>query len=93
LVLVDNPHHHPDGDFHLAQGRLYGIGQPRLTFSGIGVYSPSLFAACQPGPFPLAPLLREAMRSGQVTGEHHQGYWIDVGTPNRLVELEHTLSA
>jgi MurNAc alpha-1-phosphate uridylyltransferase len=91
--MVDNPGHHPEGDFHLAQGRLQQHGRPRLTFSGIGVYSPALFEGCRPGPFRLAPLLREAMDAGQVSGERHRGYWIDVGTPQRLTELERTLSA
>lgn len=93
LVVVDNPAHHPEGDFHLARGMLSVQGKPRLTFSGIGVYSPSLFAACQPGAFPLAPLLREAMSAGKVSGEYHQGQWMDVGTPQSLAELERTLSA
>lgn len=91
LVLVDNPDHHPDGDFALLNGRVSDHGTPRLTFSGIGVYHPDLFRACQPGPFPLAPLLRRAMASGQVTGEHFSGRWLDVGTPDRLQELDRML--
>lgn len=93
LVMVDNPAHHPDGDFHLAQGRLHAEGEPRLTFSGIGVYDPALFAGCEPGVFPLAPLLRAAMQAGRVSGEHYQGRWTDVGTAQRLAELERTLGA
>ncbi|MGV8941470.1 MAG: N-acetylmuramate alpha-1-phosphate uridylyltransferase MurU [Lysobacter sp.] len=104
LVLVDNPPHHPAGDFTLdAQGRLHGEGETRLTFSGIGVYRPSLFdnwravigdadgARNTPPRFPLAPLLRAAMVRGSVTGVHHRGRWTDVGTPQRLVELDHAL--
>lgn len=68
LVLVDNPEHHPAGDFHLAAGKVLASGEPRLTFSGIGVYRPELFAGCQPGAFPLAPLLREAMGQGGERG-------------------------
>ena len=91
LVLVDNPPHHPGGDFSLRQGRVQARGEPRLTFSGIGVYDPRLFAGCRPGPFPLAPLLREAMTKGLVSGEHHGGYWLDVGTAERYQELKKRL--
>ena len=86
-VLVANPLHHPQGDFALAGGRVYGEGAPRFTFAGIGVYRPELFADCAAGVFPLAPLLRRAMASGQVSGELYEGVWHDVGTPERLAEL------
>jgi N-acetyl-alpha-D-muramate 1-phosphate uridylyltransferase len=91
LVLVDNPPHHPSGDFVLIDGRVRPSGAPRLTFSGIGVYSPSLFAECRPGAFPLAPLLRGAMAEGRVGGIHHRGRWLDIGTPERLAELDRSL--
>ncbi len=91
LVLVDNPPHHPAGDFLLRQGRVWAQGDPRLTFSGIGVYDPRLFAGCRPEAFPLAPLLREAMTKGLVSGEYHGGYWLDVGTPERYQELKNRL--
>ncbi|MCU7842600.1 MAG: nucleotidyltransferase family protein [Candidatus Thiodiazotropha sp. (ex Monitilora ramsayi)] len=88
LVLVPNPEHHPEGDF-LLQGDSVSTGEgKRLTFSGIGVYDPRLFDGCQPGPFPLAPLLRSAMAESLVTGECYTGHWIDVGTPERLRRLE-----
>jgi len=92
LVLVDNPVHNPDGDFHLAGGQVAATGTPRLTFSGIGVYRPALFAACRPGAFPLAPLLRTAMQAGRVSGEHYRGRWTDVGTPERLAALDRELT-
>ncbi len=92
LVLVDNPAHHPGGDFVLREGRVYPEGEPRLTFSGIGIYRPALFADCQPGAFPLAPLLRRAMLAGRVSGRHHAGSWLDIGTPERLTELDRCLS-
>lgn len=92
LVLVDNPRHHPAGDFHLAADRVLAEGEPRLTFSGVGIYRPALFEGCGPGAFPLAPLLRAAMASGLVSGEHYRGRWVDVGTPLRLAELDETLS-
>ncbi len=88
LILVDNPPHHPLGDFALTDGRVQAQGEPRLTFSGIGLYHPDLFRDCQPGPFPLAPLLRTAMAQSLVTGEHHAGIWLDIGTPERLRELD-----
>lgn len=87
LVLVDNPAHNPRGDFALSAGRVANAGAPRLTFSGIGLYRPELFAGCAPGAFPLAPLLRAACDRGQVSGEHYRGRWTDVGTPQRLREL------
>jgi MurNAc alpha-1-phosphate uridylyltransferase len=92
LVMVDNPLQHAAGDFRLDHGRLYAEGEPRLTFSGVGVYRATLFAGCRPGAFPLAPLLRDAMRRGRVSGVHHRGDWVDVGTPQRLAELERALS-
>lgn len=93
LVLVDNPAHHPEGDFVLQDGRVRADGVNALTFSGIGVYSPRLFAGCEPGRFPLAPLLRRAMADDAVSGEHYPGRWIDVGTPARLEALDRLLGA
>ncbi|WP_457665708.1 N-acetylmuramate alpha-1-phosphate uridylyltransferase MurU [Thiolapillus sp.] len=92
LVLVDNPDHHPDGDFVLQGDRVRDQGSPKLTFSGIGVYHPRLFAGCKPVPFPLAPLLRRHMPEGRISGEHFDGYWLDVGTPERYQLLDRMLS-
>jgi MurNAc alpha-1-phosphate uridylyltransferase len=91
LVLVDNPPHHPHGDFALNGQRVSADGGPRLTFAGIGVYHAALFSACSLGRFPLAPLLTQAIAQGQVTGEHYRGVWRDVGTPQRLRELDASL--
>ncbi len=92
LVLVDNPDHHPEGDFHLRGNRVEAAGGgPRLTFAGVGCYRPELFAGCRPGAFPLAPLLRDAMAGGRVSGEHYRGRWCDVGTPQRLERLDRAL--
>ena len=90
--MVDNPEHHPRGDFGLQSGRLDEQSEPRLTFSGIGVYRARLFAGLTPGIRPLGPLLREAMQQGKVSGEHYRGRWLDVGTPQRLAWLNAQLS-
>jgi MurNAc alpha-1-phosphate uridylyltransferase len=87
LVLVANPAHHPQGDFSLVDGQVHAAGAPCFTFSGIGVYRPELFAGCDAGVFPLAPVLRRAMAAGRVSGEYYEGMWCDVGTPERLAEL------
>jgi MurNAc alpha-1-phosphate uridylyltransferase len=94
LVLVDNPPHHPEGDFSLAGGKVSADGSQRLTFSGIGVYAPALFATVQRGSrCQLAALLRPAMAQGRVSGEHHRGLWMDIGTPQRLDALQRMLAA
>lgn len=93
LVLVDNPAHHPQGDFRLDGGRVedaMGAGAS-LTYSGIAVLRASLFEGCEVGAFKLAPLLRRAMAAGTVGGEHFRGRWIDVGTLERLGEVESLL--
>ncbi|MDB6163265.1 MAG: mannose-phosphate guanylyltransferase [Xanthomonadaceae bacterium] len=103
LVLVDNPPQHVAGDFVLRGDRVESEGDARLTFSGIGVYRPELLdnwrsvigtaagAEASPPRFRLAPLLRDAMRRGAVSGEHFAGKWTDVGTPQRLAELDQAL--
>lgn len=89
LVLVDNPPHHPEGDFTLQDGRVGEAVAGRLTFAGIGVYRSALFAGIKPGTkAALAPLIRAALREGRVSGEHFAGRWVDVGTPQRLKELD-----
>jgi len=98
LVLVDNPEHNLKGDFGLHDGRVSNsVLSPQhsaLTFSGIGLYQPALFAHIPRGTkAPLAPLLREQIALGKVSGEHHQGIWVDVGTPQRLDELDKQLYA
>ncbi len=88
LVMIDNPAHHPKGDFVLRDGRLFDEPHPRLTFAGIGVYRPGLLAGHAPGSFSIVPLLREAMRIGGVGGAHYRGAWHDLGTRQRLAELD-----
>jgi len=95
LVLVDNPPQHPEGDFVLAkntvindyQNDINNTSQQRLTYSGIGVVRPELFADCQPGKFPLAPLLRQAATRSQLGGEYYRGKWEDIGSPERYAQL------
>jgi N-acetyl-alpha-D-muramate 1-phosphate uridylyltransferase len=91
LVLVENPPHHPRGDFSLHDGRVLCTGEPRLTYSGIGVYTHALFSGCHEGKFPLVPLLRQAMGREAVSGERYAGCWYDVGTAERLVDLDRVL--
>lgn len=94
LVLVDNPEHHTGGDFALDGPFASEDGTPKFTFSGVGVYRPELFATTlRNTKARLAPLLVAAMRSRQVTAQHHRGYWLDVGTPARLDELDRHLRA
>lgn len=118
LVLIDNPEHNPNGDFtlmrdngdvrsdHSTHDEISRFGEvgARLTFSGIGVYRPSLFddwrtiigdapgTELEPPRFKLAPLLRAAMVQSKVRGEHHVGRWTDVGTPQRMASLDAELA-
>ncbi|HQC27895.1 MAG TPA: nucleotidyltransferase family protein [Methylotenera sp.] len=92
LVLINNPPQHPKGDFAIEDGLLKNTGEPMLTFSGVGVYHPALFAGITRGdPAKLAPLLRQAISENLATAEHHQGVWHDIGTPERLHELDNQL--
>lgn len=94
LVLVDNPPHHERGDFTLDGERVtVDDGTPKLTFSGIGVYSRELFHGCKPGKFPLLPLLNSAIRRNLVSGEHYRGQWVDVGTEERRQALHVRLAS
>ncbi len=91
LVLVPNPPHNQDGDFALQGEKVSEEDGERHTFSGIGIYHPELFAGCKPGRFRLAPMLYSQSRSGLVTGELHDGLWVDVGTSRRLKSLDAAL--
>lgn len=102
LVLVPNPPHNPDGDFTLWPDDESGLmtcrsrsvigDQGTLTFAGIAVYSPALFADLEPGKRPLAPILRAACDRGEVSGERHDGEWEDIGTVERLERLRQRLA-
>ena len=91
LVLVPNPAHNPVGDFVLERDRIVESAGERLTFSGIGVYRAELFDGCSDGIFKLAPLLRTAARDRRVSGEVHGGAWLDIGTTERLAQLDERL--
>jgi MurNAc alpha-1-phosphate uridylyltransferase len=90
LVMVENPAHHSGGDFSLDGERVvYANAEQTLTYAGIGVFSPSFFAGVQPGTvMKLRPLLDAAIAAGTLTGERFAGRWVDVGTPQRLAELD-----
>ena len=89
LVLIPNPAHHEKGDFHLTpKGDLTVEGDPKLTYSGIGLFHPDLFNETRAGKHKLAPILRKAMLKGRVTGEKFADFWLDIGTPQRLIELD-----
>lgn len=93
LFLVDNPSQHPEGDFALIEQNVLQTGKTKLTFSGIGVYHPTLFDNTPNNAFRLPSVLRPAMDKNLVTGHHYQGYWCDVGTMERLQQLEQKLIA
>jgi MurNAc alpha-1-phosphate uridylyltransferase len=92
LLLVPNPPHHRAGDFTLNAGRIGNAPSPRYTYAGIAVLAPRLVAGVKPGEkAQLAPLWRAAAERGEVSGEIHEGLWSDVGTLERLAELEKRL--
>lgn len=92
LVLVPNPVQHPDGDFALRASRVVAqadAGEQQYTFSGISLLRPSILTLHESNK--LAPVLRQAMAKGLVSGELYQGLWSDIGTPERLAELNQSL--
>ena len=93
LILVKNPSHNSSGDFSINQdnNRVRDAGENASTFSGIGYYDPGLFKTLAYGKRPLAPILREAMQAGRVSGELYDGDWRDIGTPERLQQLNQEL--
>ncbi len=91
LILVANPAHNVVGDFSIAKG-LLSCSLRTLTYSGIGVYHPDFFKGCEAGAFPLAPLLRAAATKQRVSAECYQGHWFDIGTPERLDQVNKFLS-
>ncbi|AOY90347.1 mannose-1-phosphate guanylyltransferase [Marinobacter salinus] len=94
LVMTDNRPHHPEGDFHLQQdGQLTEEGPDKLTFTGISLLNRRLFEGLDDQAGKLGPVLRSAMAQGRVSGLYHPGEWVDVGTPERLRQLDQVLRA
>ena len=91
LVLIPNPPHHPRGDFGLEDGRVVDRETDRFTYANVGIYRSELFDGFSPGRFPLIAVLKRAMAARQVSGEIHPGAWYDIGTLERLAELEKRL--
>ena len=87
LFLVPTPEYKSHGDFDMREGRVIDNENPKLTFSGVALYDPKFFSDCEPGRFPLAPMLKEAANAGRVSGSIYTGMWEDVGTPERLADL------
>ncbi|MDT4330931.1 N-acetylmuramate alpha-1-phosphate uridylyltransferase MurU [Methylomonas sp. MED-D] len=93
LVMIPNPPHHPAGDFAVTPtGQLSEVGSGKLTYSGIGVYRPALFANLAIEPLKLRPVLNGAIQAGRISGERYNGYWLDIGTPERLHDLSERLT-
>ncbi len=91
LVLIENPPHHPRGDFGLeAGGRVVAAPTP-LTYAGLAILDPRLFDGCEAGTYPLKPLFDRALASGRLSGQRHDGHWSDIGTPERLASLDAAL--
>jgi MurNAc alpha-1-phosphate uridylyltransferase len=87
LVMVDNPPHHPRGDYGLVDGKICKMGEPLFNFGGIGVYRPELFIGCPEGSFPLYVLYEKAIKEQQISGEYYQGLWHNIGKPEQLADL------
>ena len=93
LVMVPNPPHVANGDFALDGDYIIDGDRDRFTYSGIGVFSSQFFHDCQPGKFPLRPLLNRAIAARKLKGQIYRGVWLDIGTPRRLAELEASLGS
>lgn len=91
LILVDSPAHNTHGDFYFDNHQVRLTGKTKLTYAGLGVYHPELFQACSPDIFRLGDILKSAIPLNKISGEHYQGEWIDVGTPERLEFLKQKL--
>ena len=87
-MLVPNPAHHEDGDFGLSDDGIVSSSAPRLTFGGVARMAPSLFEGLPPGRRALRPVLEAATDRAALKGVRYDGVWSDVGTPDRLAEIE-----
>jgi N-acetyl-alpha-D-muramate 1-phosphate uridylyltransferase len=92
LLIVPNPKHNARGDFGLDAGVLTAR-PPKLTYGGIAVLDPALFAAYAPGRRALKPVLDAAIERRALRGLFYEGTWLDVGTPERLEEARRRAAA
>jgi MurNAc alpha-1-phosphate uridylyltransferase len=88
FVMVPNPSFHLRGDFSLQDGRITEAAAPRYTYANIGVFTAKFFSECEPGRFPLVPIMRRWIRDSRVSGELYEGEWRNIGTPAQLTELD-----
>lgn len=91
LILVKNPQHNPTGDFGLDEKEVLNDANNKYTFSGIGYYNPKLFDSINAGKSALAPLLRQEIDKKKISGEIYDGEWHDIGTPQRLENINNRL--
>ena len=87
LVLVPTPSYRPHGDFDIEDGLVRNGDTPAYTFSGVAVYRPEFFADCEAGRFSIVPMMRAAADAGQLSGSLYEGFWADIGSPERLAAL------
>ncbi|RLA77662.1 MAG: mannose-1-phosphate guanylyltransferase [Epsilonproteobacteria bacterium] len=90
LILVPNPKHNSNGDFGLKNACVLNDDKNKYTFSGIGYYNPTLFKDLEVQKSALAPLLRVEIEKKNISGELFSGIWHDIGTPQRLKEINET---
>lgn len=88
LVMVPSPSYREGGDFDVENGRIRNGESQQLTFSGVAVYRPEFFAGCEAGRFSIVPMLREAADDDLLQGSIYAGLWADVGTPERLADID-----
>jgi MurNAc alpha-1-phosphate uridylyltransferase len=89
LVMVPSPSYRDGGDFDVENGRIRNGESQQLTFSGVAVYRPEFFSGCEAGRFSIVPMLREAADDDLLQGSIYAGLWADVGTPERLADIDH----
>ena len=90
LILVNNPPHNSSGDFSIGKDKTLehiSDSSKKFTFSGIGIYTPELFENLQAGTFSITPILKQKMQHSEITGELYNGQWDDIGTVERLLEI------
>ncbi|WP_153913568.1 N-acetylmuramate alpha-1-phosphate uridylyltransferase MurU [Shewanella sp. TC10] len=93
LWLVDNPQHNPHGDFAIIDNQLAESTENKLTYSGMGIYHPKMFADLASGKSALGPILRQKISQHKIAGSHSTSYWCDVGTVERLEQLTHYIES